>query len=170
MVTPVTDGRTTRGRTTRGRGAPSPAQCGRHLPGRGESTRPWRIDQAGGEFVHSLLAESCTAVGAAEGVDPRSMYAYGTYMPETLTGRLNFRLSAEQERALREAAALTGQSVSGFVLSSAVEHAQDVLQRANTITLSDRAYRAFVAALDEPAEEVPELVRLFSTTSQIPRT
>ena len=89
-------------------------------------------------------------------------------MSETLTGRLNFRLAPEQERSLREAAAITGQSVSGFVLASAVEHAHDVLLRANKITLSDSAFRAFVAALDEPAEEVPELVRLFQRTSRIP--
>ncbi len=90
-------------------------------------------------------------------------------MSETLTGRLNFRLTEDQERALRQAAALTGQSVSGFVLSSAVEHAHELLQRANTIELSDAAFRKFVAALDEPAEEVPELVRLFNRRSRIPR-
>ncbi|MGH9066534.1 MAG: DUF1778 domain-containing protein [Acidimicrobiales bacterium] len=89
-------------------------------------------------------------------------------MADTLTGRLNFRLTAEQELALRQAATLTGQSVSGFVLSSAVEHAQELLQRANTIELSEDAFRKFVAALDEPAEEVPELVRLFKRRSRIP--
>lgn len=96
------------------------------------------------------------------------MYVYSTYMPETLTGRLNFRLSKDQERALRQAAALTGQSVSGFVLASAVDHAHELLQRANTIELSDATFRRFVAALDEPAEEVPELVRLFKRRSRIP--
>ena len=89
-------------------------------------------------------------------------------MTETLTGRLNFRLTSDQERALRQAAAITGQSVSGFVLSSAVEHAHELLERANTIELSDVAFRKFVAALDEPAEVVPELVRLFKRNSRIP--
>jgi uncharacterized protein (DUF1778 family) len=89
-------------------------------------------------------------------------------MSETLTGRLNFRLTSEQERALRHAAALSGQSVSGFVLSSAVERAHELLQRANTIELSDAAFRKFVAALDQPAEAVPELVRLFKRRSRIP--
>lgn len=89
-------------------------------------------------------------------------------MADALTGRLNFRLTPGQERALRQAAAVTGQSLSGFVLSSAVEHAHDVLQRANSITLSDDAFRDFVAALEEPASEVPELARLFQRTSQIP--
>jgi hypothetical protein len=52
---------------------------------------------------------------------------------------LNFRLTAAQERALRRAAALTGQSVSGFVLSSAVEHAQEVIDRSNRVELSARS-------------------------------
>lgn len=89
-------------------------------------------------------------------------------MADALTGRLNFRLSTEQERSLRQAAALTGQSVSGFVLSTAVEHAHELIERANAIELSDAAFRRFVAALDEPAEVVPELVRLFKRRSRIP--
>jgi uncharacterized protein (DUF1778 family) len=63
---------------------------------------------------------------------------------------------------------LTGQSVTGFVLSSAVERARGVLERANTIELSEAAFRRFVADLDQPAEVVPELVRLFNRPSEIP--
>ena len=96
------------------------------------------------------------------------LYVYDTYMSETLTGRLNFRVTSEQERALRDAAALSGQSVSGFVLSSAVERAHELLARANAIELSDAAFRKFVAALDEPAEAVPELIRLFKRNSRVP--
>jgi len=89
-------------------------------------------------------------------------------MSETLTGRLNFRLSPDQEQALRHAAALTGQSVSGFVLSTAVEHAHELLARANRIELSEAAFRQFVAALEQPAEAVPELARLAKRKSRIP--
>lgn len=93
---------------------------------------------------------------------------YDTYMNETLTGRLNFRLTSDQERALRQAAELTGQSVTGFVLSSAVVRAHELLERANTIELSEAAFRKFVADLDEPTEVVPQLVRLFNRSSKIP--
>jgi len=93
---------------------------------------------------------------------------YDTYMADTLTGRLNFRLAADQERALRQAASITGQSVSGFVLSSAVEHAQEVLERANRIVLSAAAFDRFIDELAKPAEVVPELVALFRRHSQIP--
>jgi uncharacterized protein (DUF1778 family) len=96
------------------------------------------------------------------------VYVYDTYMADTLTGRLNFRLTDDQERALRQAAALTGQSVSGFVLSSAVEHAHQLLERANHIELSAADFRRFIAELDKPAEVVPELVELFKRNSRIP--
>jgi len=96
------------------------------------------------------------------------MYVYYTYMSETMTGRLNFRLTAEQERSLRRAAALTGESVSGFVLSSAVEHAQQVLAEANRLDVSAAEFRRFVADLDKPTKLVPELVALFRRPSRIP--
>lgn len=89
-------------------------------------------------------------------------------MADTLTGRLNFRLTDDQERALRQAAAITGQSVSGFVLSAAVEHAQVLLERANHIELSAAAFKRLVGELDKPAEVAPELVALFRRTSRIP--
>ena len=96
------------------------------------------------------------------------MYVYSTYMADMLTGRLNFRLTDDQERALRQAAALTGQSVTGFVLSTAVEHAQEVLDRANQIELSTADFRRFVTEIEKPAESVPELVKLFKRKSRIP--
>ena len=89
-------------------------------------------------------------------------------MADTLTGRLNFRLAADQERALRQAASITGQSVSGFVLSSAVEHAQEILERANHIMLSAIEFERFVNELAKPAEVVPELVALARRHRQIP--
>jgi uncharacterized protein (DUF1778 family) len=89
-------------------------------------------------------------------------------MTDTLTGRLNFRLAPEQERALRAAAALSGQSVSGFVLSAATEQANELLERANSVEISHQHFREFLAALDAPATVVPELSRLFNRESQIP--
>ena len=89
-------------------------------------------------------------------------------MTDMLTGRLNFRLTDDQERALRQAAALTGQTVTGFVLSTAVEHAHDLLERANHIELSAADFKRFVTEIDRPAEAVPELAELFKRKSQIP--
>lgn len=91
-------------------------------------------------------------------------------MNEILRGRLNFRLNTDQEHALRQAAQVTGQSLSGFVLSSAVEHAHEVLERANRIELSSVEFEHFIAELEKPAEVVPELAALLNRHSQIPES
>lgn len=91
-------------------------------------------------------------------------------MIETLRGRLNFRLNTDQEYTLRQAAALTGQSLSGFVLSSAVEHAHEVLEHANHIQLSSAEFQRFIKELDKPAVHVPELVSLLNRRSNIPES
>ena len=101
-------------------------------------------------------------------IDLEGVYVYHTYMADMLTGRLNFRLTDEQERALRQAAALTGQTVTGFVLSTAVEHAHAVLERANHIELSAADFKRFVTEVEKPAEAVTELVKLFGRKSRIP--
>jgi len=48
--------------------------------------------------------------GQIEGLLTRS-YVSGTYVTDMLTGRLNFRLTDDQERALRQAAAFLKERV-----------------------------------------------------------
>jgi uncharacterized protein (DUF1778 family) len=61
------------------------------------------------------------------------MYALGVYTglvgqaePER-TGRIHMRVSGRQERILRAAAELTGETMTGFVLAAATERAETVL-------------------------------------------
>lgn len=72
-------------------------------------------------------------------------------------GRINMRVDERQERVLRAAAELSGETLTGFVLSVATQHAEEVLQRAHRIDVSVVAFERFVAALDEPVEEMPKL-------------
>jgi len=106
--------------------------------------------------------------GQLAGGSSETPYVYDTYVADMLTGRLNFRLTDDQERALRQAAALTGQTVTGFVLSTAVDHAHELLDRANHIELSAADFKRFVTEIEKPAESVPELAELFKRKSQIP--
>jgi uncharacterized protein (DUF1778 family) len=78
------------------------------------------------------------------------------------------RVSEHQERVLRAAADLSGETLTGFVLSVATERAEQVLERAQRIELGDEAFRRFVLALDAPAEEMPTLRRYARTQSPIP--
>lgn len=53
--------------------------------------------------------------------------------------RINMRVTDEQERILRAAADLNGETLTGFVLSVATERAADVVARAQRIEISSQA-------------------------------
>lgn len=82
--------------------------------------------------------------------------------------RINMRVSDEQERILRAAADLSGETLTGFVLSVATERAADVVARAQRIEISAEGFGRFVAALDGPAEDMATVRRYSSRPSQIP--
>ncbi len=79
------------------------------------------------------------------------------------------RVSERQERELRAAADLTGETLTGFVLAAATERAHEVLERAERINVSSDAFERFVAALDGPPEEMPTLHRYARKRSPLPR-
>jgi uncharacterized protein (DUF1778 family) len=83
--------------------------------------------------------------------------------------RINMRVSERQEQLLRAAAELSGETLTGFVLSVATERAEQVLERAHRIDLSSDAFQRFVAALDAPAEDMPVLRRYATEASPIAR-
>ncbi len=64
--------------------------------------------------------------------------------------RLEARMTTDQKTLLQHAAALSGRTLSEFVLVSAQEAAAKVIQEHETIRLSRREQVAFVTALLEP--------------------
>lgn len=67
--------------------------------------------------------------------------------------RLDFRLDSEAKRVIEQAAALSGQTVKQFAVSTLVQSAEEVLERRRTIHLSNRDRDLFLALLD--ADEGP---------------
>jgi uncharacterized protein (DUF1778 family) len=84
------------------------------------------------------------------------------------TGRIHMRVNPRQERILRAAADLTGETLTGFVLAAATERAGTVLERAERVDLSAKAFRRFASALDHPVEEMPVLRGYVAKKSPIP--
>ena len=82
--------------------------------------------------------------------------------------RFNMRVTDDQERILRAAADLSGETLTGFVLSAATERAADVVARAQRIEISAEAFGRFVAALDGSAEDMATVRRYAGKPSQIP--
>ena len=70
----------------------------------------------------------------------------------TRTVRLEARLSLEQKALLQRAAALSGCTLSEFVVASAQEVANRIIQEHETIRLSRAEQIAFVSALLNPPE------------------
>jgi uncharacterized protein (DUF1778 family) len=82
------------------------------------------------------------------------MASTGTHgMPENgsaRTARLEARITPEQKDLFLKAAALTGRSLSDFVVASAYESAARTVRDHEAMTLSARDRHIFVAALLKP--------------------
>lgn len=78
--------------------------------------------------------------------------------------RLDFRLDSEAKRVIEQAAALSGQTVKQFAVSTLVQSAEEVLERRRTIHLSNRDRDLFLALLDageEPNQVLREAAERF---------
>lgn len=64
--------------------------------------------------------------------------------------RLDARVTAEEKRLFERAAALTGRTTTGFVVSSVLEAARRVIREHESMQLSARDREAVVAALLDP--------------------
>ncbi len=67
--------------------------------------------------------------------------------------RLDFRLGLEDKETITQAAHLAGKSLSEFAVSSLVQSAQEVLEKHQTVTFSNRDFDAFLEAIE--ADEEP---------------
>ncbi len=82
-------------------------------------------------------------------------------MTETKTQRVHLRVAASDDELFRSAAAASGESLSEFLVEGGRERAERVLADRSRFVLSRAQWRAFTAALDRPAREIPAVVELF---------
>ncbi|NLD14268.1 MAG: DUF1778 domain-containing protein [Gammaproteobacteria bacterium] len=75
--------------------------------------------------------------------------------------RLHIRCDQNVRNLLDKAAAYAHMSVSEFVLGTAVEQAQSVIEAHESMVLSQEDFAAFLQALDAPAQPNPALQRAF---------
>ena len=76
------------------------------------------------------------------------------------SARLNMRLSPDADGLIREAAAISGQDVTSFMLSAALDRARALLIEDSLVRLSTRDARALADAIDRDAAPVPQLVEV----------
>lgn len=81
------------------------------------------------------------------------------------SARLEVRLEERSKKTIEDAAALSGQSISDFVVSATLSHAMDLLERSRRIVLSKRDLERFLAALeseDQPNAALKKAVSRFN--------
>jgi uncharacterized protein (DUF1778 family) len=74
--------------------------------------------------------------------------------------RIDLRVTREQKRTLARAAALSGASISSFLLRRAMDEAKEVVSRSESLLLSDRDRDRFFALLENPPRPNRNLVKL----------
>jgi uncharacterized protein (DUF1778 family) len=74
------------------------------------------------------------------------------------TGRLEARVSPEERARIEQASSSSGLSVSAFMVSAAVQRADQIIAESTTTTVPADYYDKLLAALDE-AEAAPRLTR-----------
>ena len=78
------------------------------------------------------------------------------------SSRLNMRLSPKAHEQIKQAAELTQQDVTSFVLGAALQSAREVIFEQKLIELSPRDIRQLEKAIEAPAESSVALLRLFA--------
>jgi uncharacterized protein (DUF1778 family) len=81
------------------------------------------------------------------------------------TEKLDLRLTLAAKQALMAAAAAERRSVSEFVLDSALARAEEMLAMRRHFGLDAEKWAEFMAALDAPARELPQVETLFAKPS-----
>jgi len=81
---------------------------------------------------------------------------------ETRSEKLDLRLTASAKRVLQIAALTAHQSLSEFVLESALARAEETLPDRQRFGLNAEDWAAFIAALDAPPQRHPRLERLLN--------
>lgn len=87
----------------------------------------------------------------------------------TRTEKLDLRLTAGAKRVLQSAATAAHQSVSEFVLKSALSRAEETLPDRQHFGLDTTQWEAFQAALDAPPRATPRLAKLLREPSVFER-
>jgi len=73
--------------------------------------------------------------------------------------RIDLRVQEELKGRFTAAAEAVGMNLSTFIIAAAQEQAARVLRSREAVVLSDRDRDRFLAALDRPAQPLPESLR-----------
>ena len=71
--------------------------------------------------------------------------------------QMSLRVPPEVKRILQQGAAISGQSLTDFLVTTSAEKARQLVEQHRIITMSQAAYEEFTAALEQPARPITPL-------------
>ncbi|NUL35994.1 DUF1778 domain-containing protein [Kosakonia sacchari] len=80
-------------------------------------------------------------------------------MPALKKQRIDLRLTDEDKKMIEEAAAMTNQTITQFLLSSASERAAEVIEQHRRLVLSEASWNRVMDAIENPPTPNDKLKR-----------
>lgn len=80
-------------------------------------------------------------------------------MPALKKQRIDLRLTDEDKKMIEEAAAMTNQTITQFLLSSASERAAEVIEQHRRLVLSEASWNRVMEAIENPPAPNDKLKR-----------
>jgi uncharacterized protein (DUF1778 family) len=74
------------------------------------------------------------------------------------TDRVEARLSPDERRRIEQAAEFAGESMSSFIVSAAIDRADELISAHTSTVVPSEYFDQLLAALDQPSEPSPRLV------------
>src|SRR5258708_15629896 len=71
--------------------------------------------------------------------------------------QVSLRVPPDTKRILQQGAAIAGQSLTDFLVTTSAEKARQLVEQHRVITMSQAAYDEFAAALQQPARQITPL-------------
>ncbi len=79
--------------------------------------------------------------------------------------RIDFRFQSKQKELLHYAAAAVNMSVPAFIKKSALKEAKEIVSEKIQFVLPNKQWKVFCDRLDQPAQSIPKLKKLFAAPS-----
>ena len=83
----------------------------------------------------------------------------------TSSTRIDLRVDSHKKRIISRAAALLGVNITQFILERVYPEAERIVAEDNRTRLPNAEWERFLAKLDEPPKDLPELRRLMQEPS-----
>lgn len=79
--------------------------------------------------------------------------------------KIDIRIAREEKELINKAASIQSKSISGFVLETSIERAQEILSNQTEFHFDENRFRSFVEELNSEPQIIPEIQKIMKKES-----